>query len=539
LNAVGGIPYRSTIYRTLSPSGGDDTAAINAALAACPANQVVKLTAGDFRISGEGLVIGKSNVTLRGSGVSTRLRKTDQASSQFPVVIIGNRWSSDKILSSVNLASNGVKGSRTVTLASAPSPALSAGEIVLLDQLTNPSLTVWSPKSPPGDPSRGWFSRYERPIAQIVEVESVNGTSVTFTTPLHIDFLTAYAAQLSRYGESWRGLLPATKWSGIEDLYVEKGNGGDQGGNIHLFMCAYSWVRGVESAHSLGTSVNLDGCFRCEVRDSYIHTSDNPTPGGGGYLLGLNRGAADNLVENNVVWAGNKVMVMRATGGGNVIAYNYMEDGYIDYAKNFVESGINASHMTTPHMELFEGNQSFNFDGDFTWGNSIYITALRNHLTAQRRSLGGLGLTDLGNRKAIGNGPGHWWYNFLGNVLGTSGQTLLPGQTGFIYEWTGTQNDKVPMWKLGNSDTAGQDASVVASTLRHGNFDYVTNSVVWDPAIADRTIPASLYLTAKPAFFGSLPWPWVDPTGTTKTYTLPARARFDAGQSIPPPASQP
>jgi hypothetical protein len=41
-------------------------------------------------------------------------------------------------------------------------------------------------------------------------------------------------------------------------------------------------------------------------------------------------------------------------------------------------------------------------------------------------------------------------------------------------------------------------------------------------------LPPSLYLSSKPAFFGSNPWPWVDPTGGTKVFTLPARARFDA-----------
>ena len=41
------------------------------------------------------------------------------------------------------------------------------------------------------------------------------------------------------------------------------------------------------------------------------------------------------------------------------------------------------------------------------------------------------------------------------------------------------------------------------------------------------TIPDSLYLTSKPAFFGANPWPWVDPT-TGKTSTLPAKARFDS-----------
>src|SRR5215813_4310505 len=64
----GGIPNRTTIYRTLSPSGGDDTAAIQAALNGCPANQVVQLTAGVFKISGDGLTFVSPNCTLRGVG---------------------------------------------------------------------------------------------------------------------------------------------------------------------------------------------------------------------------------------------------------------------------------------------------------------------------------------------------------------------------------------------------------------------------------------------------------------------------------------
>ena len=64
----GGIPNRTTIYKTLSPSGGDDTAAIQAALNGCPANQVVQLTAGVFKISGNGLSFVSPNCTLRGAG---------------------------------------------------------------------------------------------------------------------------------------------------------------------------------------------------------------------------------------------------------------------------------------------------------------------------------------------------------------------------------------------------------------------------------------------------------------------------------------
>jgi hypothetical protein len=254
----------------------------------------------------------------------------------------------------------------------------------------------------------------------------------------------------------------------------------------------------------------------------------------------LNRGASDNLVENNVVWYGNKVIVMRCTGGGNVISYNYMQDAYGAGYKNWCETGINASHMTTPHHELFEGNESFNMASDSVWGNSICITGFRNRLTGLRRSAENLGLVDQGNRQAVGCTTAHRNYSFVGNILGFTGMPLVSGQTQFVYEavpglgsTSGFNNNAiVPMWKLGydgGNASVMPDQTVVASTLRHGNFDHVTNSVIWNSG--SQLLPDSLYLTSKPAFFGSNSWPWVNPSGSTdadRVRVLPARVRFDA-----------
>jgi hypothetical protein len=527
LNSKGGIPIRTAVYRTLAPNGGDDTAAIQQALDECPEGQVVKLSAGEFHVSGEGLVMNRSHVTLRGSGPAlTRLLK-DPEVNWFPVICMGNRWSADKFLSaSVNLEENGIRGSRTVALKTAPDPPLAAGELVLLDQLTDPAITEWSPDSPPGHDSRAWFCRMDRPVSQVMEVESADGTSVTFTAPLHIDFLKAFDARISRYGEDWMGPdpRPATRWTGVEDLYLEKGSDG----NIGLNTCAYCWVKNVESSHTDGSSIGLESSFRCEIRDSFIHSSDNPNPGGGGYLLSLARGSADNLVENNAFWNGNKVMVMRATGGGNVIGYNYFEDAWIEYQPSWVESGANASHMTTPHFELFEGNQAFNFDGESTWGNSVYITVLRNHFTGRRRSIPPLQLTDEGFPRAVSLHHGHWWYSFIGNVLGYDGMHPSPYPE-YVYEAQYPWNqDAVAMWALGvGFDWGPADPKVISTLIRHGNFDYFTNSVKWDAAISDHDLPNSLYLAQKPAFFGDLTWPWVQPDGATKLFSLPARLLFD------------
>jgi hypothetical protein len=528
LNAVGGIPNRTTVCVTVSASdygngAQNATPGIQAAVDNCPEGRVVQLSAGEFKIV-DHILIDKG-LTLRGQGPGlTKLKKP--ATGNDPLIVVSaQRWVN--LFQSTDLSSNGVKGSQAVTLAG--NPGLTVGELVIIDQLTDTSLIEWGSGCPNlTDACRGWFSRQNRPLGQVLEVASINGNNITFTTPLHIDFKTTSGAQLTRFGEDWSGrVIPAVKYAGIEDLYVYGGDSGGHG-NILFSVAAYSWAKNIESDYHNGHSVALYHTFRCVVRDSYIHSTQNPNPGGGGYGLVFSNYASDNLAENNIVWNMNKVMVMQASGGGNVIAYNYMEDGRIGYQPAWMESGLNASHMAGSHMELFEGNQSFNFDGETTWGAAIYITAFRNYLTGKRRSFPPLQFPYDQFRRAVSLWYGHWWYTFVGNVLGTAGQIPDPSSS-FVYEdfypW---EDDPVAMWKLGIGDNWGPaDPQVADTVIRDGNYDYVTNQVRWDNA--SQSVPSSLYLTGKPAFFGNCTWPWVNAAGSTKVHTLPAQARFEAG----------
>ena len=103
--------------------------------------------------------------------------------------------------------------------------------------------------------------------------------------------------------------------------------------------------------------------------------------------------------------------------------------------------------------------------------------------------------------------------------------------SGWSYEIDGLSGSAI--WKLGWDGWAPYptDPQVKATALRHGNFDYVTNSVVWDPAVSNHNLPPSLYRAQKPAFFNAgsgYAWPWVDPIATNPVQTLPAKARFRA-----------
>jgi hypothetical protein len=557
LNAVGGIPNRTIIYQTLTPRGGslDDTAAIQWALDTCPRDQVVKLSPGTFNINGGGLHFGRSDCTLRGSGTGTlgsgdggtRLIKADREKvPNFPVLIVGN---ASEFSSSINLATDAVKGTTSLTLVG--KPAIEVGEIVLIDQVTDKDPRVWWGPShnPPGGGSRRWFSRQDRSLTQMMEVTAVDGNTITFSTPFHITFKAQYAAQLSRYAR------PAVQRVGVEDLYVYGGMGGDYHGNVSVVFCAYCWIKNIEAHWSVGTSVGFYGTFRSVLRDSYIHETPDPNPGGAGYLVGLNWGASDNLVENNVMWNANKTIVMRATGGGNVVAYNYMDDAYGSTYPNMPEAGLNAGHYTTPHMELLEGNYSHNYKGDSFWGNSIYITVFRNQLSGLRAARPPLNTynhgvypyMDLQGRTAVDIQAHSDYTNLVGNVLGFQGQALLSyNHSGYSYaqrEWSYERlggfpkSGEVTMWTIGAQQAGGWMwvPTTYQTQLRDGNWDWVTRSQRWHGiggavgAGTPRAIPDSLYLTAKPPFFGSNPWPWVDPSNGTVS-VLPAKACLEQGK---------
>lgn len=558
-----GIPERPTICVTIPAAAlGNGTveasAIIRQAIVACPAGQTVQLSAGQFLVN-HYILIDKA-VTLRGAGPgATQLVKTNGArpyvnrtDDQQPLVVIGaNRWPKTDDATSVELSADAEHAAMSVAVADPG--GFAPGQIVLLDQddfttadwtvlpprLTTPAPSgIWAsdrvvfqrhlPPAPYDDPfpdSLTWFSRPGRPMNELKEVAAVTGSTITFTTPVHASYTRSRRAQLTRYTREHVHVRDA----GLEDLTLLGGSDGA----LRFAAAAYSWAKNVEIALWLGEGVGFDHSFRVEFRDSFIHDAAWPYPGGGGYGISFARGSSEVLVENNTVLNANKVMVIRSCGAGSVVGYNYMDNGYILNTPDWVEVGLNASHMSGSHHVLFEGNQAFNYDSDNTHGNAFGITVFRNHLTGRRRSF-----TGKSNARGIGLMYGSWWQTFVGNVIGEEGR-----MGGWIYEdpgdgtyghatsrWSSTP----AVWRLGYDPTRwdqAADPKVKATAVRDGNFDFLTGQVRWDRGA--RELPPSLYLTSKPAFFGDAPWPWVDPFGATKVGQLPASRRPGIAAPLP------
>jgi hypothetical protein len=568
MTAVGGIPVRSTICATLTPNGGmlDDTAQIQTAINACPLGQVVQLAAGTFLINSGNIVMVNKGITLRGAGPNqTTLQKTNGAApypapvsgpNPSPLIIVGtSRWSntndSSGAAGSTSLTADAIKGSNAVTAAS--TTGFSVGQFVLLDEASGAGWqndpegstrgqiwaapdwrVIWQKHNPalqsddfadgvfpttPGSAGQ-WFSRLDRPTAEVKQIASISGATITFTTPIHISYRVSHFAQLSYYGPA------SVANAGVENLKII---GGDDG-NLKFNWAAQSWAKNIESTVWFGQGVSLQSSFRIELREFYIHDAAWVQPGGGAYAISLDFGTSEVLVEDGISVRTNKVIVARCSGAGSVVGYNYMDMGYINSNGAWIETGINGSHMVGPHHMLFEGNYAFSGDSDNTHGNSIYHTFFRNYLAGVRGSFvdqeGGATIDDAsqpsnGPKRAAGPMAYSYWMSFVGNLMGVAGK-----MSAWLYESSSGGSPSV--WMLGWDTDALADPQVAANILRHGNFDYLTNSQIWEPTIANRTIPNSYYLTSKPAFFRNYSWPWVEPSTGAK-YTLPAKARYDAG----------
>jgi hypothetical protein len=516
----GGIPSRTTVCASLDAAtfgnGTQDSAsAIQAAIDGCPDGQVVLLGAGTFLIANT--ISLTKNVVLRGAGSSGggRPATTLQRSPAGVVVQIGNvsMTSNADLLAGVAVMADAPKGSLTIAVADA-SP-FQAGDIVQIDQRDDPALVL---NAAPYDCP--YFKRApDRSIGQRIEIASKNGNVLTLSSPLHWSFTTALGAEVAPVGQ------PITKYAGLEGVHLVGGNHPYDGGGVNVWNAAYSWVKDIETDTITGQHIVLSGTYRFVVRDSYVHHSGDYGYGVGSYGVTIRFESADNLVENNIVRYMNKPILFNASGGGNVVAYNYVDDSWA--TPGWQEVNIDC-HCNFPHMELIEGNYAPHMGASSTHGNAGFLTFFRNYSSTQFHEITG----QTGNVTAIQLDTQTQSMNVVGNVLGYPG---FPGAYQDVSD--PTQCNSMPnIFLLGSGyQTSGcswqpnpSADPAITTLLRHGNFDYATNSVSWSPGNPVRDIPTSLYLSGPPSFWpAGAAWPWVGPDQNPMVATLPAKDRFD------------
>jgi hypothetical protein len=601
--SAGGIPNRTTqCGSTVSPIGGgaDDTANIRAAIVACPAGQVVQLSAGTFTVAEGSYVLIDRGITVRGAGPTSTFITRPSGPGGWPqsgcsssgawgatlgCANPGNNPTMAFMMSPVRrfvgnavtasaLTADATAGSTSVTVTS--SAGFSVGQIVLLDEASGASYqpdvefppsgqiwaspdyrVVWQKHNPsqgfddfnsttfpytPGSTGCSYTVNCDRPTSELKKIKSISSNIITFDSPVMISYRVSHAANLNYFA------TPFLQNASIENMSVSHADDA----SIEMDWCAYCWTSNVEHTLWLNEAFAINTSFRIQLEEFYIHDPAWPVNGGAGYNISLRAGTSECLIENGISTRANKDIVSRASGAGCVVAYNYMDDAYIGGQSGWTEIGLNGSHFVGSHHVLFEGNQSFNMDSDQTHGNSVYHTFFRNWSTGIRATFTGIdGVVRNDSAKGChGNNPDAplrtaaphayaYWFSFIGNVLGMSGCTT----TGNGWALNGSASVNPAIWMLGWADQPNQISdrkvnrtwdSPAGTTIAHGNYDFVQNTVSWDPAIANHALPNSLYLSSAPAFFSGCTWPWVDPAGGTLLYQLPAKNRYDAGTPFAP-----
>jgi hypothetical protein len=233
------------------------------------------------------------------------------------------------------------------------------------------------------------------------------------------------------------------------------------------------------------------------VTGSYIHHARDygSDSGYGVWFFNFN---SDHYVYDNIMdWVRYGVN-FEGGGTGVIIAYNYIRNVREGDEPAWLHAGVGL-HGAHPYMNLIEGNIMPTFLPDNTMGSNSHNLVFRNWLTRE---------SDIDWTITMGNWASDVemnsrYHSFVGNILGFSGMSG-------VYELNSSHTD-----------------DAYNTVYRHGNFDYVTETTKWDPAVSDHTIPDSYYLTSKPSFFGSSAWPAIGPGLSPMVGSLPAKDRYD------------
>ena len=545
---TGGIPTRTTNCATLKP--GATAAQINTAIASCANGQVVFLNAGIYPLSAGIRFNNKRNVTLRGAGpdqtflVFTAGTSCGGMSADVCFINSDPNWTGEPR----NVASwtaGYAAGATSITLSSTTN--LRVGTMLILDQLDDPAADnggIWVCQTinvctQQNGAANGRKSRAQE---QIVKVTAISGNKITITPGLYMPNWRS-----SQSPEAWWSNDAPISLSGIENLSMDHaGSGTTIRSGIYFFNAYDGWVSNVRSLNSNRNHVWLYQSAHVTVRDSYFYGTAHAASESYGTEQFM---TADNLIENNIFQ--HITAPMQNVGAtGTVFGYNFAVDDYYGVAPTWQQSS-SYLHAAGNSFLLWEGNDGPGITADDIHGSSHFITAFRNVW---------LGWEPGKTQETIPIHLEAWnrYYNIVGNVLGKSGYhtqyevaASSPGDRG-----RRTAGNKA-IYTLGYSGNQGEtlfpipnDTLVKTTMMRWGNYDTVRAAAQWNAnevpsglgqygnaVPSDHTLPASLYLSTRPAWFtskaGAVAWPPIGPDvtggqdGTGHASRIPAHVCYD------------
>jgi hypothetical protein len=502
-------------YSAVGDGLADDTGAIQAWINAAPAESVLLFPPGTYRTT-KPLTCRKALI-FRGVKPDKDVRPSISRivnDGSTDIFIIGASSAFKPV--SVPLVSGFVKGSTTVRASSVS--GFSVGDYVLIDQLNDTTgIYTGFEVTKYGVGTATWVSREDgnRAVGQYCLVTAISADTITFTPPLNATYHSALSPQISRQ-------LYQSSNVGFERLYIEdRGNSASGRHTLNLNNVRNFWVTDCEFNKSLNGFIYVNRSLFGDIHGNWIHDGIQHLQNRS-YGVEIGTQSAAILVYDNVMGPNVRSPFHAQWGAsGCVYAYNYCNPEKInDASPGTTIPDYSGNHGAHPMMNLFEGNYGNAFRSDFLFGSSSHYTLFRNYFYGNSPSFtNGTACVDLQRAQTF--------YNVVGNVLGGGRNSTYYFQASWL-DGLVASFSKAYIRTLGyyNNGLGGPGSTAPKDTLIwHGNYDSVNKTTLWDPSNSDHTLPASLYLSAKPPWWGSLPWPAIGPDVEGRVNEIPAQVR--------------
>jgi Pectate lyase superfamily protein len=319
----------------------------------------------------------------------------------------------------------------------------------------------------------------ENAVGQINTVLSVTGNTVKLTRPLYLDYSEKLLPQIRKQG--------FVTFAGFENFYITKTAPSADGATFSFKNAAYCHVKNVESDHTRKAHITCETVFASEFSQNYFHHSYDYGGDGHGYGISLSLHTTDCLIENSIFYHLRHAMLTQLGASGNVFGYNYSAENVQGTGETNLNQGWTpcdiSMHGHFPNNNLYESNVVQEIDISDYWGPcGSGNTLFRNKVVKE-----GIDILDNSHNQ-----------NILANIIPTVSYGVL-----IDYGITGT--------------------------LSHGNtIDGLTQ---WDNSTANHSFPSSYYLTSKPSFYTTEPWPAFGPD-VYEASKIPAENRFEKGMFI-------
>jgi hypothetical protein len=372
------------------------------------------------------------------------------------------------------------------------------------------------------DGGNGRVHRFQVEMSQATAYNSATGV-ITLANPLkHPNWRSGQSPEI------W--LIQPVMNDGVENLSIDLS--GDSSANDGIaFINAYNvWASGVRVIKPVQYALHAEDVDHFTWQSNYAFAAQ--TASGTDSSIAHVTQVGDGLVQNNISEQYLTHFFGEGPDSGTVVGYNFF------ISDNVTSGNMNQSHR--PHSNgndyvLDEGNVSNGYYGENIHGSSPMHTDFRNFYTGWE-SCGTSGTCGGAGSKSFGTVP-VWleaysgrYANIIADVLGTPGYhttyTTASASTG-IYELGNGNNNFTP-----NVPT---DPLTSSTLVRWGNYDVVNTAVLECTALntpiaactADErgdaaptypglsspatTFPASFYLSAKPSWWGTMPYPAIGP----------------------------